>query len=363
MSESTHRLSVDEQAAYWFLRLRDRDVSAEEIEAALDWQEARPEHRAAFARTESLWRLCDGADRPPLSNAVETDTLFEHAHAESTGRQSTAERDGTGWASTPRSMRRRFAGAWPLMAAGVAALAVLVVAAIQWSPDLDSTPELVRYATAIGENRVVKLADGSEVTLSGASAISVDYSDERRHVTLTDGEALFNVAKDAGRPFVVAAASGQVEAIGTQFDVRRGLEGVTVTVVEGIVQVQPAATQRQPRPLVAARLSAGHQVSYSAAGEIGAIARVSATQSVAWRDGKLIFIDKSLADIAVDLNRYSRRPISIEGEDVRAFRFTGVIVVANMDEWLRALEKGLPVRVIEHDGKVSLVGTGQPASL
>lgn len=346
MSEPTQRLSVDEQAAYWFLRLRDHDVSAEEIEAALEWQEARPEHQAAFARIESLWQRCDGLDQPPLP-----DSLHESAGIDQLQ-------------PAPWSMRRRFARSLPLMAASVAALAVLVVAVIQWSPDVGSRPpELVRYATAIGENRVVKLADDSEVTLSGASAISVNYSDEQRHVTLTDGEALFKVTKDAERPFVVEAATGQVMAIGTQFDVRRGLEGVTVTVVEGIVQVQPVATKRNPQPLIAARLSAGHQVSYSAAGEIGPIARVSPEQSVAWRDGKLIFINKSLADIALDLNRYSRRPISIEGEEVRSFRFTGVIVVADMDDWLRALEKGLPVRVIEQDGKISLVGTEHPASL
>lgn len=355
MSEPMHRLSVDEQAAYWFLRLRDHDVSAEEIEAALDWQQERAEHHAAFARVESLWRLSDGLGVPPLPDPFDESSRFAVSDriAMSADPQPSA----------PSAIRRRFASAarsLPLLAAAVAALVVLVFTVVQLAPAFRlEQSQLVRYATAIGENRVVKLADNSEVTLSGASAISVDYSSKFRHVTLTDGEALFTVTKDSARPFVVAAANGQVTAIGTQFDVRRGLEGVTVTVVEGTVQVQPIATEKNPQPLVAARLSAGHQVSYSAAGEIGPIARVPAEQSLAWRDGKLIFINRSLADIVIDLNRYSRKPISIESKDVRSLRFTGVIVVADMDDWLRALERSLPVRVIEEEEKLSLIDTAQ----
>lgn len=323
---SLSELPLDEQAAYWFLRLRDEDVSPEEIEAALVWQDQSDLHRAAFARVENMWRVTDNMPSPPLPNAREL-----------------ARRDH----SVTLTWRWALAASVLLVVAGAMAIALR----------LEPSAQPVRYATAVGENRVIALEDGSEVTLGGASAISVNYTRETREITLSDGEALFRVAKNRAQPFIVLSAGGQTRAVGTMFNVHRGSEAVTVSVVEGVVRVRPDSSSAQ-----LAQLGAGHQVSYSAAGAIGAISRVSVDQIIAWRQGKWIFVDRSLADIVADLNRYSARSIIIDSDAIKSLRFTGVVMMNNMEEWLRALEKTQPVKLNASDDRLVLVATGEAGS-
>ena len=100
-----------------------------------------------------------------------------------------------------------------------------------------------RFSTGKGETKVVALKDGSVVTLNTASEIRVNYSDAVRAVELVRGEALFDVAKNKARPFVVAAGDTSVRVVGTSFTVRHfDAAPVQVLVREGIVEVfKPAA--------------------------------------------------------------------------------------------------------------------------
>jgi transmembrane sensor len=196
------------------------------------------------------------------------------------------------------------------------------------------------YSTGRGENRSIDLSDGSRVDLGAASTISVDFAPEVRRVTLLTGEALFHVSKDPSRPFVVDSGGGETQAIGTVFDVHRQLEDVTVSVIEGIVRVQselPASAST--------RLMAGHEVSYSMSGKIGAVKAASLPTTASWRDGELAFVDRKLSDVVADLNRYSSKPIVLADDDLKALRITGMVQVNQMQGWLRALEKNMPVRV------------------
>jgi transmembrane sensor len=333
MTEPVSPSPLDEEASYWFLRLRDEDVEANEIEAALNWCDQSPEHRAAFARVESFWRLSDKIVQPPM-----------------------ADLPSPGTAISP--LRRQVDPRWRY-----AALAATVVLAVTASWGMLSThrnpPQPVRYATAVGENRTIGLTDGSEIVLGGASEISVSYSRSFRKVNLLGGEAFFHVAKDPARAFVVSSAGGQTQAVGTQFDVRRGLDGATVTVLEGVVQVRSDAPASSGGPVVAANLTAGRQLSYSANGAISPIASVLSDQVTAWQSGKLIFVDRPLADIVLDLNRYSRWPVTIDDENVKTLRITGVVMVNNIGEWLRALEKNLPIKLVATEEKLTLVSAAE----
>src|SRR4029077_4111574 len=93
------------------------------------------------------------------------------------------------------------------------------------------------YATGTGEQRTVDLTDGSKVELNARSRIRVRFSHSGREGDLLEGQALFKVAKDAGRPFVVKSDAARVTAVGTEFDVYRKSSGTTVTVIEGRVAV------------------------------------------------------------------------------------------------------------------------------
>lgn len=116
-----------------------------------------------------------------------------------------------------------------LMFAGVALAASLVGVAI-----LVTAPN--RYDTNLGEIRQVPLSDGSLVAINTQSAVEVSMHQNAREVTLTRGEAWFNVAHDKTRPFIVSAGRIRVRAVGTAFSVRRHDDGADVQVTEGVVE-------------------------------------------------------------------------------------------------------------------------------
>jgi transmembrane sensor len=334
MNHNTLGSTIEERAAEVFLQLRDDTSTAEQIEEALGWMQSSPEHESAVARVEELWKLTEEMPRPnlPVTMGMET------------GRGVQAE-------AVKCSDRRRRKRAPMAM---VASILIIVLGTFVYSRYPRPAPNLVRYASVVGENRTVKLEDGSEIVLGGASEVSVEFTRESRHVMLSDGEAFFRVAPNRTRPFVVGSAGGETRAVGTQFDVHRGIEGVTVNVIEGIVQVQPVHSNPGSQSSAPVQLGAGTQVNYSATGDIGAIAQVPAERVLAWRSGKLIFVNSSLAEVVSDLNRYSHRPVRIDGDALKGLRFTGVVLSDHIPEWLRALQGSSSVKLSETDSEFVL---------
>ena len=339
MSSNQHP-TLEEQAAEAFLVLQEDTASEKQIEEALEWVQASAERGAAFARVERVWKLANQMPRPQLPLVLGTE--IESAPANIT--QSIA---------TPR---RRLSKA--LIA--VAAMVVLVLFGAFAYRNMTAPKEEARYATVVGEIRTVQLDDGSQIVLGGASSVSVAFNKRLRQVVLSDGEAFFKVNPNHARPFVVECAGGRTQAVGTEFDVHRGLEGVRVNVVEGAVEVESVGNSQNARITRSVQLASGSQVQYSASGEMGAIERVPAERILAWRSGKLIFVNSSLAEIAVDLNRYSPRPISIEGEAIKQLRFTGVVMTDRIAEFLRALPASFPLTMSETDSAVTLARAADP---
>jgi transmembrane sensor len=203
-------------------------------------------------------------------------------------------------AFVPPQSRRRV-----LQAGGAIAAIALVGAGGAWQ----MLRHRGRFSTGKGETKVVALKDGSVVTLNTASEILVNYSDELRSVELIHGEALFDVAKNKARPFVVGAGDTNVRVVGTSFTVRRfEAAPVQVLVREGIVEVfTPRA-----RPL---RISA-NTLAVAPLGDADIAARpVPAAQlhrAMAWREGQIAFEGETLAQAAVEFSRYSDTRIVID---------------------------------------------------
>jgi transmembrane sensor len=201
--------------------------------------------------------------------------------------------------------------------------------------------------------RTVTLQDGSEVILGGATSIRTSFSSDTREIFLTDGEALFRVKKDAARPFVVSAAEGVARAVGTAFDVHRGPEGTTVTVVEGLVEVRPPSGT-EDRTM---QLHPGDQVSLALGGKLGQARHVNADEVTSWRTGRKVFIDQSLVSVVADLNRYSAKPIALAATDAAGVRITGTVKVDGIEPWLRALEPLAGVQVTENEHGIVLAAS------
>jgi transmembrane sensor len=174
--------------------------------------------------------------------------------------------------------------------------------------------------TRPGERAQITLADGSRITLASESTVRypVDMSSAQREVTLT-GEAMFAVAHDAARPFVIRANGAVVKDVGTTFDVRAypGETHVRVVVVEGSVDLggaEPAAPTQ--------RLRRGDLGRRDAHGAID-IRVVDPSRYIAWTDGRLLFDETPMREVAAQLARWYGTPVVIADSALSTRDFTG----------------------------------------
>jgi transmembrane sensor len=167
-------------------------------------------------------------------------------------------------------------------------------------------------------------------------------AERTRAVELNEGEAWFEVAKDARRPFVVAAGDVRVRAVGTAFSVRRRESGVEVQVTEGVVE-----TWSDFDRTLRVRLSAGDRVTLTARAvvdyETGASSAVD--RSLAWRSGMIDLNGRSLADAAQEFNRYNARQIIIADPAVAREELSGLFNINDPEGFARTVQASLGVTV------------------
>lgn len=327
-------LEVAAEAAVWMARLHGPDRSRSMERECLAWQARSAAHRLAFERCTDTWQEVAGVQ-------------VSRAHA-APGRGS---RSGA-----------RYRGSGRRHVLAVAALSLLAASAVGLWPD-DS------YSTGVGEQRLIVLADGSRVTLNTSTTVRVKMTKGLRALTVERGEALFEVAKDPARPFVVSVCDAKVVATGTAFVVRatapmeRGEDVFGVTLIEGRVIVQPSGGVAQSalnRPIAmtpGARLRVGW-----AAGERGASASIGARLDrppieslLAWKRGFVVLDDVSLTAAVAEMNRYSRAQIVLGDSDaLAAMRVSGAFSAGDNEAFARAVAKlyGLVVRA--GDGMLEL---------
>jgi transmembrane sensor len=175
----------------------------------------------------------------------------------------------------------------------------------------------------MGEQRTVRLSDGSVVYLNALSQMRVNYSAGGRDIDLLRGEAIFKVESDAARPFRVHTDFATVQALGTQFNVYRRKGGTTVSVLEGAVQVSAPSKAPAAAPSPAQKLAAGEEARVATGGAIVLQPRVDVQQAAAWRERRLVFNSERLEDIAGEFGRYSPRRIVLADAVARDKRITG----------------------------------------
>lgn len=344
MSKDTSTQRIDiiaAEAAEWLLRMREADAASKRDFAA--WLQTSPEHVREFLAVAALWESMPGL---PASPSV--DELVAAA-ADDGNVVSIAAGNGTD--GGVRSPRRR-ARTWVGVAAAAVVLAIVVGEVLTFMP-APSDPNL--YATAIGEQRSVSLPDGSVVTLNTQSALHVDYSEGFRDIRLLRGEALFEVAKNPDRPFRVFTDRAVIQAVGTQFNVRRDEDDVTVTVVEGVVDVEASAAvssrstgQATPDGAVAelpvpealpVRLTVGQQaIVHARSGEVAILdARVS--KATAWRERRLVFESLSLKEVIDEFNRYNNPPLVIDDAELGKLPISGVFRANDRESFVQFLSQ------------------------
>ncbi|MCW5760305.1 MAG: FecR domain-containing protein, partial [Phenylobacterium sp.] len=220
-------------------------------------------------------------------------------------------------------------------AAAAAALAVVI------APGLTG-PATETYATAKGERRTVELADGSTIDLNGGTRLSVTLARDGRYVTLSEGQAVFDVAHAARRPFYVAAGDRTVRVVGTQFDVRRLAGKVSVTVARGAVEVRPAAGAAGK----AYRLHPGQRLDHQEGAPTAQVATAEPAEVLGWRTGRLVYRGQPLSEVVADLNQQFSTQIHIEDAALAATPISGVLVLDSQDAVIRRLALLVPVSAV-----------------
>jgi transmembrane sensor len=320
---------IDNEAAVWTWRVDSGALTAEERGELEGWLRADARHRAAFEDLNHTWTLLDRLSERPRDAEV----------------SALARPDRRPFLRALRSAPTPFRWA-------AAAMLVVALAATLWMP---RRPGMQVLATAVGQERHLTLADGSQLTLNTDTLVAVDLTAQRRDVYLRRGEADFDVVHDASRPFFVHAGDTVIRDVGTQFEVRlHSDQDVDVLVDEGQVEVQgPASAGGAESP--AAGAGSGGWVRALSAGErlvvVGpslSLLPVSPRQiadELAWRQGALVFQGEPLSQAIAEVGRYTRARIVLAGPEVAALHISGRFRTDDVSGFLQALQAALPVRV------------------
>ena len=320
MSNPTARVETAEmEAAEWHARLGTTVVATRTIDDFYTWREV-PENADAYRRVEKVWKESAGlAGDPAIARALDA--------ASERGRRRRQARDG-----------------WPGAAGAVAAGLVLAVAAAGafWWQGRGL------YETSVGEQRLVQLDDGSSVRLDTASGIRVRFEDGERRVSLQRGQALFTVAHDPSRPFVVQAGDMRVVAVGTVFDVRRRADEVAVTLVSGAVDVSRSENVATKR-----RMSAGQQTQVTPAGLV--TRAVDPAAETSWTTGRLVFQGVPLRQAVSEVNRYLTDPVVLADPAMGDVRVEGVFDTGDREAFVAAASDVFGLSATEQpDGSIRL---------
>lgn len=322
--------ALADEAREWLLRLRFEEADDQTMAEWETWL-AQPGARSAYDRTLNAWSLAGLADaHRPSGLQVATDR-YDPAISVREWRQRQAP-PGINFAR---------------MAAGVVAAILMGLGGYMWWNAAGDEPPQT-FATQRAEHRGAELSDGSKIELAAMTDLAVSYDRRRRSIDVARGEAMFEVAKDASRPFVVSTPRGQFTAVGTAFNVDITGDEVELFVTEGVVSARPAPRpgQSEPAPV---RVAAGQRLVIRGSGPTLVLYESAAGLTRQWQEGRLEYQEASLQSVIDDVNRYTHKPIVLDNPELGRLTYTGTVILSAADTWAYGLVGAFPV-AIEHDG-------------
>lgn len=333
-------------AMQWLLRLRGDEVTEQDISDWARWYESNEGHNQAFDQMQAFWQQ--------VGSLVSDPRRAERIRQLALG----PDERQPGNSGQVGSIRRRSRRGWIALAlAASLSLTVGVSVLLLASKDVSSPPARSTASTLPPVIRETMLPDGSKVELAAKSSVEVQYTEHRRFLQLEGGEAYFSVAPNRQRPFVVQVGAVKVRAVGTEFNIRKAADRVVVTVTKGIVDVYPAryrsADQQDTAVHPAAngvRVGAGNEVVWAGRADSPTVAAVDPEHALAWKEGRLEYINEPLASVIADVNRYADHPIVIRDPAVARLAFTGTVFIQSTSDWLQSLPSEFPVTLTRGAG-------------
>lgn len=311
---------IAEQAAEYFAR-RTPGARPPGRDGLDEWLRADARHVAAYEETRRTWNQLDPLrDDPGLQALMRADLKAER-------------------------LRQGFSRYLPMLAAAAVLVLVVVLGGYFHMQHL-ATPAPVSYATNLGERRTELLADGSRIVLNTGTVLQARYAHDSRQVDLEQGEAQFDVARDATRPFTVLAGDARVSALGTRFQVRREAGLIRVTLLEGRVEVVRNGERRILAP--------NQQASWNSAGAME-VSTVDPEMAASWLQGLLRFRATPLAQVIAEANRYSTHKLRLGDPTLAGVELSGVFTAGDNVSIASAASMILPVRAEVRGAEIVLL--------
>jgi len=331
--------AIATQAREWLIRLDgDAPLSEDEVKALREWSGRSSAHRAELKRLSKFWNSANVLTQ--LSVPLQ---------------RPRRKLDLSGWWSDSSA---------PTRVAAKLAIACIPIALATWW----WMPHIARngvYATSIGQQQTLSLADGSFVQINTDSQVQVDYSDHFRKIWLLRGEAFFTVAPNAQKPFEVFAAGGVVRAVGTTFAVHLQGSNMDVTVTNGQVNVMPdipsgeaASTEVHALTSRLVSLKAGQAATFSAirfnapvAADKQQLTEPELKRRLSWHEGYLVFSGQQLDAVIAEVNRYSPVALELADASLATVSIGGRFKVGDLDAVCDVLQSNFGIQSVRIDDR------------
>lgn len=277
------------QAAKWAAYMHADEITTEGREEFSQWYAQCEQNRQAYQQIEKSWDALDYATISDPELDAEFETLVQKRGAPLT-----------------KIFSRKVAGA-------IAASLIIAIGA--WTVVLQGfgQGENQHYATGIGEIKTITLADGSEITLAGATTLVTHFSELRREAELVNGQAYFDIMPDPQRQFMIRTDNTEVRVLGTEFDIQKTADDVRVSVTEGVVEIVDIQDRvdQGAGAVSSMKLVVGEQIYVSADGEHSAVTSFEPASLLAWREGRFEYSNAPLSRVIDEVNRYRRLKITL----------------------------------------------------
>lgn len=337
---------LDAEALEWFARHSDAPDAAYSNPAFRHWLAGHPDRETAFKRWQADWRQLDAL---PQSGVERLRIQLKKDQAESAKNSRATEHKPSRWSALV-----------PQAALSAVVMALVVGGGYKAWDHWQQQPLFTQmYQTERGQQLNVQLPDGSRLRLDTATRIEVSLYRQRREARLPEGQAVFEVQKDATRPFDVVAGNTKVTVVGTRFSVRNTAgSSVQIAVEEGKVRVSPLPSAGRSVPESATvLLVAGQQMAANADGHLGPVGAIAAAGIAPWCDGRITLENVPLSKALAEFERYAPTHMVVRDAAVGALRLSGTFDPQRLAHFRSALPKVLPVRLKENGELTEIIAT------
>ncbi|MDQ9092114.1 FecR domain-containing protein [Pseudoalteromonas haloplanktis] len=305
-------LQLQQQANHW-LELQRTGLNKTQQQAFMHWLNESPAHHAAYQETQQVNLLLakfDDAQTAKVNDATKHSGLSK---------------------------------IWAI--AACAALMVISLISYQYWPNSDLPSFHAQYQSARGEQIDFELPDGSQLSLDAQSQLLLVFDAKQRVSQLKQGRALFDIAKDPQRPFIVNTNGANVTVLGTRFSVDSKSNSTRISVDHGRVKVQSTDNSQHLIELVQ-----GQQAVLTKQGV--EVQNINPHLVDAWRNGRLVFNNVPLYEVCAEFTRYHDVNFEFTKLSVRNMMISGTFNANELDNFLNLLPHVLPIEIKNNNNHV-----------